>query len=193
MEKKSHLERNDFVHEDVERLGGDLIDKLEVEADADALDVEMLAEETVVVASAATDAVAIFVEGHARDDDQVEIAMIRFVLRLKDVEVAHGDTGVMGVFHWDDVVADHSGQDDLFFQVPFVKEGLGLHLVGQGAVEHDPLGSHEVGMLFQLGEDLLRLFQQLFFGMLFFQGLDLGPQFFFVHVDESFGKSKKQS
>ena len=90
----------------------------------------MLTEESVVVTFAATNAVAFAVEGHTRDDNQVKITMIGLVLRLKDVEVAHGKVGVLGEFHRDDVVADHSGQDDGLFQVPFFEKGLGLHFVG---------------------------------------------------------------
>ena len=134
----------------------------------------MLAEETVVIAASAPDAVAVSIKGHAGDDDEVEVARVRLVLRLQDVEVAHGKTGALAVFHGDDVVADDGGQDDLLFQVPFFEEGLGLHLVGQGTIQHHPLRLDEVGMAFQFGHDLFGLFQKLFLRMLFLQGLDVG-------------------
>ena len=123
-------QRDDFVHFDVQRLGRHFFNKLKIKANSDALHIQMLTEESVVVAFAATDAVALAVESYARDDNQVKITMIRFVLRLKDVEVAHGKVGVLGIFHGDDVVADHGGEYYGFFQVPFLEEGLGLHLIG---------------------------------------------------------------
>lgn len=184
MEKKSHvLERNHFVHADVEGLGGHFVDELEVEADADAFNAKVMGEETVVVAPSASDAVTLVVESHAWYDDEVEIACIGIVLWLHDIEVAHGEMGVFGVFDGDDVVAHYGGQDDGFFQVPFFEEGLRLHFIGEGAIEHDSFGTDEVWMLFQLGHYFFRLFKELLFGMLFFQGLDEGAQFFFVHSD----------
>ena len=66
----------------------------------------MLAEETVGVALPATQSVALSVEGHAGDNDEVEVACVGFVLWLQDVEVAHGEVGVFAVFHRDDVVAE---------------------------------------------------------------------------------------
>ena len=176
------LHRDDFVHPDVERLGGHFVNHLEVEADADAFHVEVLAEETVVVAASATETVALGVEGHARDDDEVEAALVRLVLWLKDVEVADSESGVLAKFHGDDVVANHGGQDDLFLQVPLVEECLGLHLVGEGTVKHDPVGVDEVGVLLKFGQDLFRLLHQLFLAMLFFEGLDVGAKLFLFHA-----------
>ena len=103
-------------------------------------------------------------------------------MRLKDVEVAHGKSGVGGKLHWDDVVANHGGQDDLFLQVPLFEEGLGLHFVGEGTIKHYFMGLYEIGVLFKFGQDLLRLLEQLFFCVLFFQGLDVGAQFFLFHI-----------
>lgn len=153
----------------------------------------MLTKEAVVIAFAATDAVALAVEGHTRYDNEVEITGVRLVLWFKDIEVAYDEIGVLGVFHRDDVIADHSGQDDGFLQMPFFKESLRLHLVGQGTVQHDSIGFDEVGMLFQLGQDFLGLFHQLFLGVLFLQGFDVCAKFFFLHFVENLGKSKKQS
>jgi len=147
----SVLERNHLVHKDVKRLGGHFVNKLEVEADADALHFKVLAEETVVVASTPPDAVALAVESHAWDDNQVKITVIGLILRLEDVEVAHGKVGVLGKFHRDDVVADHGREDDGLLQVPLFEEGLGLYFIGQGTVKHDFIGFDEVRMLFQFG------------------------------------------
>ena len=61
---------------------------------------------------AATNAIALAVEGHAWNDNQVKITMVGLVLWFKDVEVAHSKIGILGIFHGDDVVADHGGQDD---------------------------------------------------------------------------------
>ena len=121
------------------------------------------------------------VEGHAGDDDEVEVARIGLVLGLQYVKVAYSESCVFAIFHRDDVVADHSGQDDGLFQMPLLKEGLCLHLVGQGAVKHYLLGFDEVRMLFQLGQNFLRLIEKLFFGMRLFQCFDVGAQFFFFH------------
>lgn len=172
--RKLFTNREDFVHVDVERFGGNLVDELEIEADADAFHIGVFAEETVVVTPSSTNAVAFAVEGYTGDDDEVEIASIRLVLGFKDVEVANGESGVFAKCHGNNVVAYHGGQDNGLLEVPFLQEGLGLHFVGQSAVEHNPFGFDEVGMSLQFGQYLFRLFEQLFFGMLLLQGFDEG-------------------
>ena len=179
--RKLGLKCDDLVHPDVEGLCGDGVNTLKVKADTDAFHLHVLAEKTVVVTLTASQPVSLSVKGYARDDDEVEITSVRLVLRFQNVEVAHGKSGVLAVFHGDDVVADHGGQDDGLLEMPFLKECLCLHLVGQGTIEHYLLGFDEFRMLFQLGQNLIRLVEKLFFGMLFFQALDVGSQFFFVH------------
>lgn len=179
---------DDFVHFDVERLGRHLVNELEIEADADASHVQMLAEETVVIATSAPKAVALAVESHARNHNEVEITLVRLVLGLKNVEVANGKIGVAGIFHRDDVVAHHGGKDDLLVEMPFFEEPLGLHLIGQSTVKHYLMCFYEVGMAFQFGHNCCRLPCQLLFRMLLFQCLDVGTQFFFVHTIENFAQ-----
>ena len=67
---------------------------------------------------------------------------------------------------------------------------MGLHLVGKGAVEHDPVGFDEVGMQLEFGQDFFRLLHQLFLAVLFFEGLDVGAKFFLFHIRRIFGKNR---
>ena len=157
--RKLGLKCDDLVHPDVEGLCGDGVNTLKVKADTDAFHLHVLAEETVIVALAASQPVALSVKSHTWDDDEVEITSVRLILRFQNVEVAHGKSGVLAVFHGDDVVADHGGQDDGLLEMPFLKECLGLYLVGQGTIEHYLLGFDEFRMLFQLGQNLLRLIE----------------------------------
>ena len=128
----------------------------------------MLAEETVVIAFAPADAVALAVKRDPRHYNEVEIAGLRFVLRFQNVEIAHGKCGVLTVFNRNDVIADHGRQDDGFLQMPFLQKRLGLNFVGQSAIKHYPLRLDEVRMLFQFGKDALGLLHQLLLGVLLF-------------------------
>jgi len=102
---------------------------LEVEAYSDALDIQVFAKKPVVIATAAADAVAVAVEGDARDNDKVVVAGVRLVLRLKYIEVADGKASVFCKFHRDDVIADNSRKDDFLFMTPFLEESLSLHFI----------------------------------------------------------------
>ena len=124
------LSRNNFIHGNVVFFNRHIINKLEVETKANFFCCTMLAEKAVVVALAPSQAVALSVESHSRDDDEVVTTDIGLVLRFKNVEVAHGEIGLGGQFYRDDVVTHHCRQDDTVLLSPFLDESLCLHFVG---------------------------------------------------------------
>ncbi|MBP5649552.1 MAG: 5-formyltetrahydrofolate cyclo-ligase [Bacteroidales bacterium] len=117
-------------HRDVKKIGicfdFQLVDSVPVEEN----DIPMLTEEAVVVAASPSHAIALAVEGHSRDDDEVVTTGIGLVLWFQDVEVAHGEIGFGSQFHRDDVVTHHCRQDDALLLSPFLDEALCLHFVG---------------------------------------------------------------
>ena len=117
---------------------------MEIKTDANAFHIKVLAEETVVIALAPTDAIPLTIKGNTWDDDQVKTSSVRVVLGFQNVEISHCESGVLAIFHRDDVIADHGGQDDGLPQMPFLQKGLGLHLVRQGAVNHHPFSLDEI-------------------------------------------------
>ena len=97
---------------------------------------------------ASSDAVAVFVEGNARNYNQVVVAVIRFVLRFKDVEVANGKVGIFRKFYGNDVVADNGRKYDFLFVTPSFQEVMRVDFVRKRAVEHDSLCFNKRFMIF---------------------------------------------
>ena len=82
----------------------------------------MMAKEPVVITLAPAETIAIAVEGHTWNDNQIKTARVWLVLRFQNIEVAHGKACVSAILHRDDVVADHSGQNDGLAQMPFFQK-----------------------------------------------------------------------
>ena len=117
-----------------------------VKAKANSMDIRMLCQEAVVIATSAPQSMTVGVKSHSRNYYQVEIAGVRMVLRFGDMEITFRKSHIFSQFHRDDVITDHGGKDDGFLMAPGLDEVKGLHLIRQRCVKHHFFRLKKIGM-----------------------------------------------
>ena len=122
--------KNHFIHFAVPRFGRHSGDILFREAHPDLVGLQ-LRQQSVIIPFAAAQTVAGSVESYPRHDRQVDERIVEegFAGRLQDVECSLPHA--LHAFVGPDLqrVAYDNGQQNMLFSVPFLHEGMGIHLV----------------------------------------------------------------
>ena len=126
-------------------------EELEGETEAEFVGTGETGKQTVIVAFATPQAVALLVESHTGNDgqgDAIEVSE-EFTRRFQNAVTAKSETVGTGVAVQFKIIAHDGRQDDFLLSTPTVDKSMGADLIGQRVVEQNSASLHKQGVLLQ--------------------------------------------